>query len=218
MSGKSWWDKLYVIFTGLLVIAGLAGIWYAYQTLKVLRKQTYAIRRQAVLTRRSTIATEKSIRLQEIQLAQWIDVVGIRTRVNNVQGHVPAGTTQTPLFITFDIVNPTSMLVTLNWVIMRIDGERQKTRLFNHPLNPSTDPVTIDTSIMLEGNRLEEYKRYSLRFPVIVYIGYTDAFNKPRKQHFSCVCVCGPPAGTRTFPYEGTIPDEGIDQTDKNPD
>src|SRR4051812_1696678 len=33
---KSWWDKFYVIFTGLLMAAGFAGIWYAYQTLKTI--------------------------------------------------------------------------------------------------------------------------------------------------------------------------------------
>jgi hypothetical protein len=100
---------------------------------------------------------------------------------------------------------------------MRIGGVREKPRIYNHPLNPNSDPVTINTSIMLEGDRLEAYKKYVLAIPVIVYVGFTDAFNRPRKQHFSCVCVAGPPASTRTSVYQGEIPDDDIQESDKNP-
>jgi hypothetical protein len=205
---KDVWDKALVILTGLLVIVSGFQMWYLYRTIK-------AIKEQASIMERSTAATEKSVKLQEIQSMQWIDVIGIQTHVNSVQGKIPEGTTQTPLFVNFDIVNPTGMILTLNWVIIRIDGERQPPRLFDHPLNPSSDPVTINTSIILEGMRLEAYGKYALGISVIVYVGYRDALNKPRKQHFSCMCVCGPPASTRISPYQGIISEDDIQEGER---
>jgi hypothetical protein len=60
----------------------------------------------------------------------------------------------------------------------------------------------------LEDDRLDAYRQYKLGVS-------TDAFNKLQKQHFSCLCVCGPPASTRTSPLRGTIPEDDIEESDR---
>jgi len=42
-SRKDWWDRFYVIFTGLLVLVGGLGAGYALRTLKAIRQQSDAI-------------------------------------------------------------------------------------------------------------------------------------------------------------------------------
>jgi hypothetical protein len=213
-SGKDLWDKLYVVFTGLLVLVGiLTLIAIGYQAREMARA-TKGMKHQASIMERSTAATEKSVALQETQLTQWIDVGSIGSRVQNRNGKIPEGTTQTPLFISFDILNPTGMILNLNWVIVRIDGERKPAQLFNHAMTPG-DIFPISTSVSLEGRRLEEYQRHALCISIIAYVGFTDAFNRPRKQDFPCICTCGPPSGTRPSPYHGIVPDDDLTEDEK---
>jgi hypothetical protein len=138
---KDFFDYIAIACTFFLFIVGIGGVYVAVGTLKTIQKQTHFIKRQAILMRRSTEATEKSIRMQETQLKQWIDVDGIVTRVNHMQGRVPEGTTQTPLFISFDISNPTGMVLILNWVIVRIDGKGRNRNFSAIPLIPAATPL-----------------------------------------------------------------------------
>jgi len=54
--GKDWWDRAYIVFTGLLVLIGGIGIMAALQTLKIIRRQAVSMRRQTTILRNSVNA------------------------------------------------------------------------------------------------------------------------------------------------------------------
>jgi len=183
---KSWWDKLYVIFTGLLVIAGLAGIWYAYRTLKILYKQTYAIRRQAVLMRRSTRATEKSVKMQQIAQQQWIQLEGWR-----IEGRSPSSrATPSKFAIAMELINPTSMPLTVTRAEATVSG-RPFDFAASNLLAPS-DCIKVDFPIDLRPDEMALYEKYQLTLLISGSISYTDAFEESRTQPFCLTCSCGP--------------------------
>ena len=72
---KDWWDRIYIIFTGILIIVGIIGVRAAYKTLIAIQRQgdqmehqTNALRRQGVSMRRQTTILRKSATLMEGQL------------------------------------------------------------------------------------------------------------------------------------------------------
>jgi hypothetical protein len=57
-SGKDWWDKTYIIFTGMLVAIGAVGVCAAIKTLKILRRQTAVAIKAARAARDNAIAAK----------------------------------------------------------------------------------------------------------------------------------------------------------------
>jgi hypothetical protein len=58
--GKDWWDKAYVIFTGLLVIVGGLAVGYAVKTLRAIERQALSMRYQTTHLRNSVIQARKA--------------------------------------------------------------------------------------------------------------------------------------------------------------
>jgi hypothetical protein len=52
---KDWWDKAYVVFTGLLVIVGGLGVFFAIKTLRGIERQAHEMRRQRHEMRRQRL-------------------------------------------------------------------------------------------------------------------------------------------------------------------
>jgi hypothetical protein len=63
---KDWWDKSYVIFTGLIFVVGAIGTLFAVQTLRSIRRQTDAL----ITAERSWVVGYPEIWSPEIR-AQW---------------------------------------------------------------------------------------------------------------------------------------------------
>jgi hypothetical protein len=88
--GKDWWDKAYVIFTGLLVIVGGLAVGYAVKTLRAIERQALSMRRQTTHLRNSVIqarraanAAKKSADFAELatKLAECADVLLLRVGI-----------------------------------------------------------------------------------------------------------------------------------------
>jgi len=58
--GKDWWDRAYIVFTGLLVLIGGIGVLAAFRTLKIIERQTRSIHHQAIQVRKQTYIFKKS--------------------------------------------------------------------------------------------------------------------------------------------------------------
>lgn len=59
-AGKDWWDRAYVIFTGLLVIVGGLAVGYAVKTLRAIERQALSMRYQTTHLRNSVIQARKA--------------------------------------------------------------------------------------------------------------------------------------------------------------
>lgn len=65
MPHKDWWDKAYVVFTGLLVLVGSIGIRYALRTLKAVERQALSMRRQTTHLKIAANAARNSAEFAE---------------------------------------------------------------------------------------------------------------------------------------------------------
>jgi hypothetical protein len=70
----------------------------------------------------------------------------------------------------------------------------------------------------LRDERLKSYRDYKLVLRMVVTVGYTDAFEKQRKQAFGWLWRCGPPASAETSPYDGNLPDDDIETESRQND
>jgi hypothetical protein len=195
---RDWIDCLSIGFTGILVIVGSLGVRAAYRTIQSIDRQTDA-------TRKSAEATEKSVRLQETQLRQWVDIRELGCR--NV---LPNSTeiTECTLVFYFEILNPTNMPLTLEWIVTRI-GQTKQSAALHHLLAPNNS-YPREASTFLRNNLFNDFKAYKLIQNVIITVGFKDAFDNDRKQTFAFTCLCGPPNMCRISPFEGSVPNDEV--------
>ncbi len=139
---RNGWDWFYLVLTALLVLIGgvtVAAIWYqARET----RKAAEAARESADAARKSAEAMEKSVRLQQAQLEQWIDT----TDDWDVDGGYLSNkiVSSAALTISFGVVNPTKMLLTLRSVVVSVSGEQVVSRSPGSVLSPEGTPYMLE--------------------------------------------------------------------------
>jgi hypothetical protein len=195
---RDWADWVLWVFNGLLVAAGFFGIRVAYKTLGIIERQTKA-------TEDAAKATEKSVRLQEAQLRQWVDIEGLGCRTEPT---FFTGIAETMLIFRFEIFNRTNMPLTLEWVISRVCGGKQSSPL-HYTLAP-TKSYHCEAATSLKGDSLVDFGTAKLVRVVIITVGFVDAFDNSRKQVIAYTCLCGPPNLCKTSPYEGEVPDDSL--------
>jgi hypothetical protein len=191
-----------VLFTGLLVVVG-------FVTAVFIGWQSWETRKAAKAAHISADATEKSVRLQETASRQWVNLDELRA---GAQPPFVSGMTQVTLVFTFNVTNPTKMPLTVEWLIVRVNGE-SLTKALHHFLPPD-DVYPVKIPVTIRNKQVEEYGAYKLVLSFIATVGYTDAFERPQRQPFGVMCMCGPPAMCNISPYEGALPD---DQLEKHP-
>ena len=113
------------------------------------------------------------------------------------------------LKVSFNAINSTKIPMILEWAVIRIPPGVRDDRTFHHFLAPD-DVYPINIILELNSERLEAYKKSQLVFQLIVTLGYTDAFEKLRRQPFGVTCLCSPPHGCVLSPFEGALPDDTI--------
>lgn len=184
-ASSEWW---------LVIIAALTGAAIAYQASEMAR---------------TTKVMERSTALQEVSMRQWISIspVEIKTDSNT--------DTECTLRVTFDILNPTKMVLNLNWIVMRFGGRKQSSTLAGHALAPDEN-YPMRTMLALRGDDFANYRNYRLALPIVVTVGYTDAFGKQRKQPNGCTALCGPHGVISLSPYMGSLPEDEIETGDAN--
>ncbi len=188
--GRDWVDYTALSLTALLVLATAGTL--------------VAIFYQAMKTADATEATEKSVRLQEVGLLQW---VAIEKWECDCPSPFPTAT-NVPLKITFDVVNPTNMPLTLQSVGIEKRGGVEG---FDIPANILLEPKkthSIPLPIILTGDKIASYLRGELVLTIIGTIGYVDVFDDLREKSFVCMCICGP-NGARFSPSDGKLPRQG---------
>jgi len=139
-----------VLFTGLLVFVG-------FVTAVSIGWQSWETRKAAKAAHISAEATEKSVRLQETALRQWVNLDHLKA---GAQPPFVSGMTEMTLLFTFDVTNPTKMPFTVEWLIVRVNGESLTETL--HHFLPPDDIYPVKIPVTIRNKRVEEYGAYRL--------------------------------------------------------
>jgi hypothetical protein len=192
LPNKDGWDKAYIIFTGVLVLIGaftLGTIIY-----------------QSVQTKRATVAMQRSTSLQTAALRQWVNIQGFR---ESVEPRFTGTGTHLDLQLSFEIINPTKMPLTLEWYVISINTTKYSSRL-NVTLAP--DQVhELKALISYTDEVRDKYIRDGYDITITGVIAYTDALKDFQKQRFGYLRRCRPMGG-ETLNYRGPLPDEDIEK------
>src|SRR4029077_7105496 len=105
-------------------------------------------RRQSNIIERSTNATEKSVRLQQALQQQWLQLISWRTERRS-----PVRGTPSQFTVAFEIVNPTSVPLTIERVVAEVAG--RKFDFAAHNLLPPQDCIKVDFPIILTQEEME---------------------------------------------------------------
>jgi hypothetical protein len=184
----------------LLAGVGIAGVAFGYVTLRKIADQTDAIK--------------KGTEFQETAMRQWVKVENLRAHGSERTFSYGVPHYQSLVFA-FDVVNPTKMPLTFEWLIVRVNEQRYA-MTFHHFLPPD-DKYPVKILVAIRDKQVEEYGVNRLVLSFIATMGYTDAFRKPQRQPFGAMCLCGEESMCRVSPYEGTLPDDKSEKQEENP-
>jgi hypothetical protein len=185
-----------------LVAVAIWGILVAIRTLNAIKEQTKA-------TRIAAEASEKSVNLQATALRQWVDIKEWRSTVWIPEGGVLS------LHIQFDVVNPTSLPLTLDSVFIMLGDQGGKVGRRN--LVPPGKGHPVVTSVKITEEQLRKWDEDELVFIVNGHVDFGDVLENVRSQPFSGLIACSKKRGVKFIPPYGPglyITDE---KKDENP-
>jgi hypothetical protein len=154
-----------------LFFAGVIGIMVAVYTLKEIE--------------RSTKATEKSVELQEVLNQQWLEFENWKIMDGGTDAEIG-----TVILISFDIVNPTKMPLTISGYSVSVKGQDTSVQ-FGRTIAPAKS-YSVKLDRLLEGKESEDYIAGKLILPLTCSVPYIDAFTKPQQARSDFCFLCGP--------------------------
>lgn len=197
LGSRDWADWIQWAANLTLAGIGIAGVAFGYATLRKIAVQTDAIK--------------KSTELQETAMRQWVVIDNL-----GAHGSEPTFFYGTPrynsLVFTFDVINPTKMPLTFEWLLVRVNEQRYSMTFHRFLAPDDRSPVKIPVAI--RKKQVEDYADSKLVLSFIATIGYTDAFKNPQRQPFGAMCLCGPQSMCKVSPYEGPLPDDELEKAE----
>jgi hypothetical protein len=166
-AGKDCLYRLYLLATIAGVCVALGGIYAIY-------KQTEATAIAAKETARAAKAAEDSVTLQELALKQWVNIG---------HWHASFDKKRSWLKITFHVINPTKMPLTLHAILCMVAGheaQRQDVGIAEDILAPD-NPYVVEISFPLHEQQVE---RLINSEPVTVGLDCSVMFADSRNEHW----------------------------------
>jgi hypothetical protein len=160
-----------------------------------------AIWYQARETSRSAKAAQKSVELQQTLHQQWVDIEHWKGGDD-----FSSDDKQIRLKIGFDVLNPTSMPLTLDSIQATITSSHN-TQKFDQAVKNTLIPqkaYAVTVVLMLRPEEVSRLLESGLQFTISGHIKYTDAFAKERTQFFATLCAYGA-RGASFTPWEGSV-------------
>jgi hypothetical protein len=157
--------------------------------------QSWETKVAAKAAKKSAEATEKSVRLQEAALRQWVDIKEWRS-----VPWVPKGG-DLSLHLQFNVVNPTDKPLTLRGVFIKI-GEQEETIVKNNLIPPQKwHPIVM--SLAITEQQMVKWAADKISLFVSGFVSYEDVLETMRKQSFSGAIVCSKKDGVIFVPPYG---------------
>jgi hypothetical protein len=159
-----WYEKVAWGFNIGLVVVGVAGIFVAIGTLKTIKRQTD---------------------IQRAGMKQWVELVDWKSK------KVPDGI-KSKLEVSFTLVNPTNLLIVLNFVRIEFGPELpEKYSLVRTgtPLPPKA-PITCKIALPVSELKLETFEKERLGLTVQGCISFMSALDEHVTQEFRGPLTC----------------------------
>lgn len=186
-----WRKPEWVIVYVTIIYAVIAG-W----TLLAIRRQGLSMRRQTTLLRRSADAMRDSVKLQEVQYKQWVEVGLWKNRTRGF----PPNVREAVLTLEFEVANSTKYPLTLKKLTTGRRDKESSSSSVNYSIAPD-DSYLATYSFNATPQELELYKQNKLEVVLSIETEIRDVLGKDNPpQHFT---------HTVTF---GTTRCEAIDQ------
>src|SRR5271156_71068 len=162
LKNPEWW--LFLAALATLVVIGKQAREMAKAT-EEMKKSTAAVERQANILERQTKAVEDSVSLQKTLKKQWVNLENWA-----IKGEQTPSNKRTPISLTFNVANPTDMLLELKHIeIYLLEGNQISTP--NKPLAPGKSHFVF-FEISLSERDTHEYFNGFLRLTVIGSVGF----------------------------------------------
>jgi hypothetical protein len=148
---------------------------------------------QAWETRKAAQAALKSVRLQEVQLRQWVEIDDWKTSAPYIQPTMK----EADLTILFRVFNPTKIPLTLKSIVAAYGPtwepklRRGKSSSMQYALAPDSG-YPMDLILPMNADLFSRYKEKQLVVAVSIDVGFEDLFDKRRDQKFVFTGKCGP--------------------------
>jgi len=156
-AGKDTLYRVYLWFTIIGILVALGGVLAIY-------KQTKATKKAADATLRSAKAAERSVKLQENTQRQWIKLEDWHAfRINPTD----------PLEVAFDVINPTTLPLTLHGIITKINGKPAEDEVPIKVLTPSY-PFKHSVGVPLDKEQESLYARDALDLNIECTVLFAD--------------------------------------------
>jgi len=175
-----WRTPEWVIVYVTIVYSAIAG-W----TLIAIRRQGLSMRRQTTLLRRSADAMRDSVKLQEVQCKQWVEVGLWQNKTHhNVTGAV--------LTLAFEVGNSTKYPLTLKKLTTGRKGKESSSSSVNYSIAPE-DSYLAYYSFNATPQEMELYKQNKLEVVLSIETEIRDVLGKDNPpQHFTHTVTFGP--------------------------
>lgn len=145
----------------------------------------FAVGWQARETAKSAEATQRSVELQEVLNQQWLEFENWKIMDGGTEAEIG-----TVILISFDIVNPTKMPLTISGYSVSVKGQDTSVQ-FARTIAPAKS-YSVKLDRLLEGKESEDYNAGKLILPLTCSVPYIDAFTKPQQAESDFCFLCGP--------------------------
>ena len=143
----------------------------------------YAIYKQTEATAQSAKAAADSVKLQEIGLKQWIELSHWQVELEALSR----------LNLTFQLVNPTKLPLTLDTVVITTKGPKTETIRAGSLLAPE-NPFVIKMKIDIDVFGYAELRSSGFSFGLVCAVRFTDCLEQYWEQTLGRIILCGPDA------------------------
>ena len=160
-------------------------LWLAILQYRAMRRQADYMLEGLAATQDAAKAAKKSADATLVLNQQWL-----------ITDHWRMEETEQRIDVHFALVNPTSMAVTVTYVMVRDiapEGEayQQESASVRVLLPHNWYGLTV-TRPLQDATDRQRFADGKLRIIIIGLVGFTDAFGKDKRQPFGALCECGP--------------------------
>jgi hypothetical protein len=178
-SSSPWWHVFFAWpegVTALLIAFTLCAIiWQAWET-----------RKAAEATKESATAALKSVKLQEAQLKQWVEL----DEWDGRSEHFFPKATRTTYWMTFWVTNPTKMPLTLKKVYITVPDGRPVLLSEDDSVIAPENGHRIKWPTVIADETMKRLVEGRWEFTLIVDVDFVDVFGDPKHSQFTVACKC----------------------------
>lgn len=192
--------RVYLWFTIIGVPLAGFGIFAIYKQTTATKDAAEATRVSAEATLRSAEAAERSVKLQENTQRQWVNLETWQAfRINPTD----------PLEVGFNVINPTSLPLTLHRVITTVNGKATEEEVPIGILAPS-NPLVHSVGVTLAKEQESLYARNALALDIECTILFADSHGIHWRQEFGRRFLCGHTTKGIVTDTKNTLHESGV--------